>query len=139
MKFKELYPAIAERHPERCHGQGRKVNPFNMEWLIEIQCDLEEIAINRDGVWHLKHTASARYDRRELYERVWAQPMQRIAKEYGVSDVALARACKRRSVPVPGVGYWASSWEASAGAATIATRANKRFQTRSLTQTFPAE
>ncbi len=107
MKFKELYPAIAERHPERCTVQGGKVNPSSMAWLIEIQCDLDEIAVNRDGVWHLKQTASGRYDRQDLYDKVWAQPMQRIAKEYGVSDVALARACKRRSVPVPGVGYWA--------------------------------
>jgi len=107
MKFKELYPAIAERHPEGCDVQGGKVSPSSMAWLIEIQCDLDEIAVNRDGVWHLKQSASGRYDRHELYDKVWAQPMQRIAKEFGVSDVALARACKRRGVPVPGVGYWA--------------------------------
>ncbi len=49
----------------------------------------------------------SRYNREELYEKVWTQPIQKLAKEYGVSDVALARACKRRGVPVPGRGYWA--------------------------------
>jgi hypothetical protein len=49
----------------------------------------------------------SRYKREELYEKVWAQPIQKLAKEYRVSDVALAKACKRRRVPVPGRGYWA--------------------------------
>ena len=57
MKFKELYPIIAERHPERCNAQGRKISLASMEWLNEIQRDLREIAINRDGVWHLKDGA----------------------------------------------------------------------------------
>jgi hypothetical protein len=78
-----------------------------MGWLHEIQRELQEIAINRDGLWYLKETAAARYDRGELYEKVWAQPIQNLAKEYRVSNVALAKACKRRSVPVPGRGYWA--------------------------------
>jgi hypothetical protein len=49
----------------------------------------------------------SRYKREELYEKVWAHPIQKVAKEYGVSDVALAKACKRRGIPLPGRGYWA--------------------------------
>jgi hypothetical protein len=49
----------------------------------------------------------SRYNREELYEKVWAQPIQKLAKEYGVSDVALAKAYRRRKIPVPGLGYWA--------------------------------
>ena len=49
----------------------------------------------------------SRYNREELFEKVWATPMQELAKEYGVSDVALAKACKRRRIPLPGRGYWA--------------------------------
>lgn len=97
-RFKDLYPMIAERHPERCPVQGSKARLTSMGWLNEIHGDLQEIAINRDGVWQLKSTAAARYDREELYERVWSQPMQRLARQYGVSD---ARA------PVRGV--WTSS------------------------------
>lgn len=107
MRFKELYPVIAERHPEYCHAQGTKVSLSNMEWLSQVQLVLQGIAINRRGLWHLRETPPTRYDRYELYERVWAQPIQGLAKEYGVSNVALAKACKKRGVPVPGIGYWA--------------------------------
>ena len=47
------------------------------------------------------------YDRDVLYEQVWAEPLRDLAKRYGVSDVALAKACRRLSVPLPGRGYWA--------------------------------
>lgn len=47
------------------------------------------------------------YDREVLYEQVWAEPVREVAKRYGVSDVALAKACRRLSVPLPGRGYWA--------------------------------
>jgi hypothetical protein len=45
--------------------------------------------------------------REDLYERVWAEPMSRLAQHYGLSDVGLAKTCKRLRVPVPGRGYWA--------------------------------
>lgn len=49
----------------------------------------------------------ARYDREQLYRQVWEQPMQKLAKEYGVSDVALSKTCRKLLVPVPGRGFWA--------------------------------
>jgi hypothetical protein len=52
-------------------------------------------------------TPNYRYDREELYEKVWQRPMRILAKEYGVSDVALAKTCRKLHVPVPGRGYWA--------------------------------
>lgn len=48
-----------------------------------------------------------KYDREELYQKVWEQPMLKVAEEYGVSSVALGKTCKKLSVPVPGRGYWA--------------------------------
>ena len=42
------------------------------------------------------------YDRDVLYEQVWAEPVRDVAKRYGVSDVALAKACRRLSVPAAG-------------------------------------
>jgi hypothetical protein len=48
-----------------------------------------------------------RYDREELYEQVWAVPMQKLAKHYGISDVALAKSCRKLLIPLPGRGYWA--------------------------------
>ena len=46
------------------------------------------------------------YDRQELYQEVWKAPLRSVAKEYGVSDVALGKTCKKLHVPVPGKGYW---------------------------------
>lgn len=47
------------------------------------------------------------FTRQSLYDLVWARPGREIAKEHGISDVALSKACKRADIPRPGVGYWA--------------------------------
>ncbi len=47
------------------------------------------------------------YDRDRLYDEVWIDPVTVVAKRYGVSDVAIHKACKRLQVPVPPRGYWA--------------------------------
>jgi hypothetical protein len=44
--------------------------------------------------------------REDLYHRVWATPMRTVAKEFGVSDVGLSKACRRHAVPTPPPGYW---------------------------------
>ena len=49
----------------------------------------------------------SRYEREELYERVWEAPIRTVAKEYKVSDVALAKTCRKLHIPLPGRGYWA--------------------------------
>jgi hypothetical protein len=48
-----------------------------------------------------------RLTREELYEKVWVRPLTLLAKEFGLSDVGLAKACKRLKIPLPGRGYWA--------------------------------
>jgi hypothetical protein len=45
--------------------------------------------------------------RQELFDLVWSVPMRTLALQYGISDVALKKRCKRHGVPTPGVGYWA--------------------------------
>jgi hypothetical protein len=47
-----------------------------------------------------------RLTRTELHESVWATPMRTLAKEFGMSDVGLAKICRKHNVPVPPVGYW---------------------------------
>jgi hypothetical protein len=48
------------------------------------------------------------YWKRELlYAEVWEQPVTKVGQKYGVSDVAIAKLCRRLRVPVPGLGYWA--------------------------------
>lgn len=50
---------------------------------------------------------AVRVTREELYEQVWSEPMQKLAKKYGLSDVGLAKTCRRMRIPLPGRGYWA--------------------------------
>lgn len=45
--------------------------------------------------------------RQELYDRVWAEPVDTLAKEFGLSNAGLGKACRRRNIPVPPRGYWA--------------------------------
>lgn len=48
-----------------------------------------------------------RLNREELYEQVWSMPMTKLARQYEISDVGLAKICKKLEIPVPGRGYWA--------------------------------
>jgi len=45
--------------------------------------------------------------REELYALVWEKPMSKLSSEYGISDVGLAKICKRMEIPRPPRGYWA--------------------------------
>jgi len=47
------------------------------------------------------------FTRRELYNLVWSRPMKAVAADVGISDVALAKQCKKANIPVPNRGYWA--------------------------------
>ncbi|MEK7315380.1 MAG: hypothetical protein AAB011_04315 [Candidatus Eisenbacteria bacterium] len=47
------------------------------------------------------------YRRDELYDQVWKEPVRTVARGYGISDVWLAKVCRKLSVPLPGRGYWA--------------------------------
>jgi hypothetical protein len=47
--------------------------------------------------------------REELYEAVWSEPVMHLAQALGISDVGLAKICKKLNVPRPGLGYWAKS------------------------------
>ena len=39
--------------------------------------------------------------RKELYEKVWSQPVHKLAKEYGISDVGLKKICERLTGTAP--------------------------------------
>lgn len=45
--------------------------------------------------------------RQQLYDQVWSEPMTKLSKKYGLSDVGLAKVCKRNNIPRPPIGYWA--------------------------------
>ncbi|MBU1245349.1 hypothetical protein KJ612_19270 [Myxococcota bacterium] len=47
-----------------------------------------------------------RITRKELYTQVWEIPMTKLAADYGLSDVGLAKICKKHDIPRPPRGYW---------------------------------
>jgi hypothetical protein len=50
----------------------------------------------------------AHYREREvLYLLVWEAPMSEVAYRLGISDVGLAKVCRRAAIPRPARGYWA--------------------------------
>ncbi len=49
----------------------------------------------------------AKLTREELYALVWDRPMTRLAKEFGLSDVALHKICRKREIPTLPLGFWA--------------------------------
>jgi hypothetical protein len=51
------------------------------------------------------------FTRQELYDLVWSEPIQKLAKRFGLSDVGLAKACRSADIPRPGRGYYGHSDE----------------------------
>lgn len=48
-----------------------------------------------------------RFTRQEFYDLVWSKPITHIAKDFGLSDVAIHKICKKHGIPNPPLGYWA--------------------------------
>jgi hypothetical protein len=42
-----------------------------------------------------------------MHQMVWVMPTTHIAREYGVSDKAIEKFCKKHQIQKPGRGYWA--------------------------------
>lgn len=53
--------------------------------------------------------------REELFALVWEKPTQELAKELGVSDVAVGKLCARLQVPKPPRGYRPNPTSSTAG------------------------
>lgn len=47
-----------------------------------------------------------RLSREQLYQEVWSTPIRQLAEKFGISDVGLAKVCKRMRIPKPSRGYW---------------------------------
>ena len=46
-------------------------------------------------------------NRQTLYEEGWSEPVTIVAQRFGLSDVGLAKICRKLRVPLPSRGYWA--------------------------------
>jgi len=51
-------------------------------------------------------THRVRLSRQELFELVWSIPTTKVAAGLGISDVAIAKICRKLKVPKPHLGYW---------------------------------
>jgi hypothetical protein len=60
------------------------------------------------GAWR-RDGREIRLNRSALFDRVWSEPVEQLAKEWGLSGRGLAKACHRLQVPVPPRGYWAKA------------------------------
>ncbi|MFV2072527.1 MAG: hypothetical protein ACC742_07730 [Thermoanaerobaculales bacterium] len=87
----------AKRSPQRKHVDLQDLPQESQEekWLSNLDPDARA-AVLRGLI-----------SREQLYEEVWAEPVTKVAGRYGVSDVAVAKWCKKLNVPRPGRGYWA--------------------------------
>jgi hypothetical protein len=47
-----------------------------------------------------------RLSRAQLHELVWSRPMTEIARQFGVRDQHIARACDGADIARPSAGYW---------------------------------
>ena len=47
------------------------------------------------------------FTRQELFDLVWSAPTRTVAKQLGISDVGLAKACRRANLLLSPRGYWA--------------------------------
>ena len=56
------------------------------------------------------------FTRAQLYDLVWARPISSLAREFGLSDVALSNLCRRSDIPTPPVGWWAKKAHGKSGA-----------------------
>jgi site-specific recombinase XerD len=89
------------------NNHGGKVLSLAGEHLLE---SAQPTALSAENVLRpdappLRHH---HYFRREsLHEIVWTAPVMEVAKRLGVSDVGLAKLCRRAAIPTPTRGYWA--------------------------------
>jgi hypothetical protein len=49
---------------------------------------------------------SSSVTREDLCMLIWSEPVRKLAIRFGISDVAVAKACRKHNIPLPGLGYW---------------------------------
>jgi hypothetical protein len=86
--------------------QIQKARPQVRERVIAKQRVREPNAFAVENL-RLVQPAFISWNRVELYNEVWNEPLVKLSRKYGISDVRLGKVCRRLSVPHPGRGYWA--------------------------------
>jgi hypothetical protein len=52
------------------------------------------------------NSPTVKLSREQLYKEIWKTPARVLAEQFDISDVGLAKACKRMGIPRPPRGYW---------------------------------
>lgn len=51
------------------------------------------------------------FDRDQLYQQIWEQPLTAVAELYAISSARLRKACRQLKIPAPQTGFWAKKPE----------------------------
>jgi hypothetical protein len=94
-----LRPPRMQQHLAGCEPQMAR---FGLTLDGRRKAELKQTGVQRASAYVL-----ASYDRGKLYKEVWTEPTKKVAARYGISDVALAKACRQLHIPKPPRGYWA--------------------------------
>jgi hypothetical protein len=86
--------------------QIQKARPLLQKRVMAEQTARETNACAVENLRHVQPT-SILWNRVELYNEVWDQPLVKLSRKYGISDVRLGKVCRKLKIPHPGRGYWA--------------------------------
>jgi hypothetical protein len=99
------YFQTKERH-KALDKHGGNVVEFASR-VTAISSNTEEQAPVPSANLPLSRSTLCTFTREALYNLVWSKPASSLAKQFGISDVGLAKAYKRARIPLPMRGYWA--------------------------------
>jgi Zn finger protein HypA/HybF involved in hydrogenase expression len=95
-----------------CDSQSETYGGRNVKWSKKVYC-CKECGINIlkgskrcPECEQIRRMKCKRPPKEELERIVWKKPLRVIAKQFGVSDKAVAKWCKKSGIKTPGVGYW---------------------------------
>lgn len=94
---KERHKAL-DRHCRNVVDFASRV-PASSDFPEQASTPSTDLPLNR---WQL-HA----FTREALYKLVWSESTRALSKRFGISDVGLAKACRRANIPTPDRGYWA--------------------------------
>ena len=69
-------------------------------------CTKEEKSKRAANSSRIDQKGKLKIGKEELEQLIWMKPTTEIARELGVSDVAIAKRCKKFGIIKPGRGYW---------------------------------
>ncbi len=100
----EVQNPSAVPHESATISESTSVKTIKKSGLERLTIPKAEPAVVESAAYEPK---VMQFARRELYEAVWSKSCQKLAADLGISDVALAKTCKRMGIPRPSLGYWA--------------------------------